>query len=283
MDFINWNLNHPLFFMTLAVVFGLIVGSFLNVVIYRLPIMLQQAWRNECLQLLHETTPDVKQPLNLWLPRSHCPHCQFPVAWRYNIPLIGFLLLRGRCANCWQAISWRYPLVELLTALLTAFIVIKFGCSWQTLAALAFTWFLLAATFIDLETQLLPDELTLALLWLGLLVNTASLFAPTTSAIVGAVCGYCSLWLVGWLFQRFRGVAGMGHGDYKLFAAFGAWFGWQALPSIILVAALVGSIIGIMLIFSRRIQTSTPIAFGPYLALAGWLCLFWPSPLLGIW
>jgi leader peptidase (prepilin peptidase)/N-methyltransferase len=273
-----------------------VVGSFLNVVIHRLPIMMQREWRQQCAELAAEDLSPVGEPIaqratlapyNLIVPRSACPHCGTPIPGWHNIPVLSYLLLRGRCAACATRISPRYPVVEVLTGAFSAAVAWKFGLSWEVLPALFFTWALIALAAIDFDHQLLPDDVTLPLLWLGLLI---SLFPPGTvsqsfptdpvSSIIGAASGYLSLWLVFQAFRLLTGKEGMGYGDFKLFAAFGAWFGWQMLLLIILIAALTGALVGIALIALRRHGRGVPIPFGPYLAAAGWIALMWGPELI---
>src|ERR1700704_59496 len=273
--------SSPAVFMGTCLVLGLAVGSFLNVVIYRLPVMLDRAWREQCRELSGEaarTRPPAGAPerFNLAVPRSACPACQAPISALQNIPLISWLVLRGRCAHCGQPISVRYPLVEALSGLLCAAVAWKFGFGWPALAAMVLTWFLIVLTFIDLDHQLLPDGLTLPLLWLGLLLSQwggqaggAPLPVDVRSSLIGAIAGYASLWSVYHLFRLLTGKEGMGYGDFKLFAALGAWLGWQMLLPIILVAATVGALAGIALLSLRGRSRATPIAFGPFLAAAG--------------
>jgi len=285
--------SSPAVFTGTCLVLGLVVGSFLNVVIYRLPVMLERSWREQCAQSSGEaaaaTVPALGAPqrFNLVVPRSACPACGAPIAARHNIPLISWVLLRGRCASCGEPISVRYPLVEALSGALCAAVALKFGFGWQALAALTLTWFLIALAFIDVDHQLLPDSLTLPLLWLGLLLSLwggqAGVSPPPVdvrSSLIGAMAGYASLWSVYHLFRLLTGKEGMGYGDFKLFAALGAWLGWQLLLPIILMAAAVGSVVGIALIALRGRERSTPIAFGPFLAAAGWLMLMFGQPLL---
>jgi leader peptidase (prepilin peptidase)/N-methyltransferase len=266
-----------------AVLIGLAVGSFLNVVIYRLPIMLERQWRQQCAEYASGTpSPESAEPFNLAVPRSACPGCKAPIGALQNIPLLSWLVLRGRCARCGQRISVRYPLVEMLTALLTAAVVWKFGFGFPALAATVLTWFLIALTFIDIDHQLLPDGLTLPLVWLGLLVSLGGIQAQALgfpvdlrASVLGAVAGYVSLWAVYHLFRLVTHKEGMGYGDFKLFAALGAWLGWKMLIPVILVAAVVGSVVGIAMLTLRGQSRSTPIPFGPFLAFAGWLVLMW--------
>jgi leader peptidase (prepilin peptidase) / N-methyltransferase len=262
----------------LALLFGLVIGSFLNVVIHRLPKMMEADWRQQAAELRGEATT-APEPFNLLRPRSRCPHCGHPIGALQNIPVVSWLLLRGRCGHCGTAIPVRYPLVELLSGLLAAAAIWRFGVTAAGGGALLLTFFLIALTFIDLDTQLLPDDLTLPLLWLGLLFNLSGTFVPVADAVAGAMVGYGLLWSVFWLFKLATGKEGMGYGDFKLLAALGAWFGWQAIPSIILLAAVVGASVGIAMIVFRRHGRDVPIPFGPYLAGAGLLALYFAQPL----
>src|SRR5438309_584466 len=284
--------SSPAVFVGPCLVRGLAVGSFLNVDIYPLPLMLERAWREQCRDLSGEaaaaTLPGgAPQRFNLALPRSACPACQAPITAMQNIPLISWLVLRGRCAHCGKPISPRYPLVEALSGVLCAAVAWKFGFGWPAIAGMVLTWFLIALAFIDVDHQLLPDNLTLPLLWLGLLLSLsagpaggAPLPVDVRSSLIGAIAGYASLWSVYHLFRLLTGKEGMGYGDFKLLAALGAWLGWQMLLPIILMAAAVGSVVGIALIAVRGRDRSTPIAFGPFLAAAGWLMLMFGQPLL---
>jgi leader peptidase (prepilin peptidase)/N-methyltransferase len=269
----------PALFITCTVLLGLLVGSFLNVVIYRVPVMMDNALRAECAAMAN---PDAPPPptFNLVTPRSACPRCNAPITAMQNIPVVSWLALGRKCANCKAPISVRYPLVELFTGLASGLIAWRFGYGVMALAALFFTWSLIALTMIDIDTQLLPDDLTYPLLWVGLLFSTTNPVwapgaAPVTPAdsIVGAICGYLSLWTVYWLFKLLTKKEGMGYGDFKLFAAFGAWFGWRMLLPIILFASLVGSVVGVYILYRQRKGLETPMAFGPFLAAAGWLVL----------
>jgi leader peptidase (prepilin peptidase)/N-methyltransferase len=266
------------FFIGLSLLLGLAVGSFLNVVIYRLPKMLELSWQQQCAELRGETTAP-GQPFNLLTPRSTCPQCGQPIASWHNIPLLSYLLLGGKCAHCAARIPLRYPLVELVSGLLCAFAAIHFGYAWATVGAMLLIWFLLALTVIDLNTQLLPDDLTLPLLWAGLLFNLSGVFAPLPDAVIGAIAGYLALWSVYWGFRLITGKEGMGYGDFKLLAALGAWLGWQMLPLIILLSSLVGAGVGIALILFAGHQRQAPIPFGPYLAGGGLIALFWGDAL----
>jgi len=267
---------------------SLLIGSFLNVVIHRLPIMLDRQWKLQADELLGKESAPPAEPYNLVVPRSACPRCGAPIKSHQNIPVVSYLLLGGRCATCKAKISPRYPIVELSTAILSAAVALRFGWHWQTVAALIFTWALVALTVIDLDHQILPDVITLPLLWLGLLLSlawSAGLTPPIpvdpTSAIIGGAAGYVSLWLVYWAFKLVTGKEGMGYGDFKLFGAFGAWMGWQMLPLIILFSAFAGAVVGIVLIAVRGRDRNIPIPFGPYLAAAGWIALMWGPQIVG--
>jgi leader peptidase (prepilin peptidase) / N-methyltransferase len=283
-------------------VLGLIVGSFLNVVIHRVPLMLEREWREQCAELARSDTaaqtpgaaaqgvaaaPATQAPFNLVVPRSACPSCKTPITALQNIPIVSYLFLRGRCARCGASIGARYPLVEALTGVLFAAVAWRFGVGLPALAGLVLTGFLIALTFIDLDHQLLPDSLTLPLMWIGLLM---SLWAPSGgsatvpvdahASVIGAIAGYLSLWSVYHLFRLITGKEGMGYGDFKLLAALGAWMGWEMLLPIVLVAAAVGAVVGLIMLKRRGESTSTPIAFGPFLAAAGWLMLMFGRELV---
>lgn len=264
--------------LVLAAAFGLLVGSFLNVVIHRLPRMLEREWDVQCAELRGEPLPSVA-PYSIVRPRSQCPHCSRPVQALENIPILSYLALRGRCKGCGKPIGWRYPAVEALTGLLFGLVAWHFGLTWAAAGAMLFIAALVALTFIDLDTQLLPDDITLPLVWAGLVFNLTGTFANLSSAVIGAMAGYLSLWSVYWLFKLFTGKEGMGYGDFKLLAAIGAWLGWQVLPLTILLSSLVGAVVGILLIVLAKHGRSVPIPFGPYLAAAGILALFWGRPL----
>lgn len=275
-------LTNPYLLATLTGLIGLLVGSFLNVVIYRLPIMMQQNWRKECteyLQIDSTETESRQEPFNLALPLSRCPDCKTPIKPYQNIPVISYLFLKGRCATCSNPISSRYPLIEAFTAITSAIVAWHFGYTPQTVFALVLTWSLIALSFIDIDHQLLPDNITLPVLWLGLFLSLFGFFTDTHASIIGVCAGYTSLWSVFHLFKLATGKEGMGFGDFKLLALFGAWLGWQYLPIIILLSSLVGAIIGVtMVIFAKR-DHNIPIPFGPYLAAAGWLALLWGKDL----
>jgi leader peptidase (prepilin peptidase)/N-methyltransferase len=265
-----------------AGVLGLLVGSFLNVVIHRLPRMLERGWRAQCAELAGQT-PAEEPAYNLVVPRSACPACGHRISALENVPVVSWLALRGRCKGCGAAISARYPIVELLGAALAMLAVWQFGPTAKAAAACGFLWTLLALTFIDADTQLLPDDLTLPLLWAGLFVNLYGLFVPLAEAVVGAIAGYLTLWVVYWLFKLVRGKEGMGYGDFKLLAALGAWLGWKALPAIVLLSSVAGAAIGIALMVVHRRDGGTPLPFGPYLAIAGALALFVGQPLIRLY
>lgn len=275
--------THWVALFLVVLLFSLLVGSFLNVVILRLPIMMFRAFKQECDTAefpQHPALTDLSAPYNLIKPNSHCPKCQAPVlAWQ-NIPVISWLLLRGQCAGCGAQIGWRYPLVELATALLSAALVWVFPWGWQLAAMLVFTWLLLTMSVIDIDYQILPDSLTLGLLWLGLIANSFGLFTDLQSAIWGAVFGYLSLWSVYWIFKLTTGKEGMGYGDFKLLAALGAWLGASSLPLIILLSSVVGAVVGIAGIMILGRDKNLPIPFGPYLAAAGWIAAMWGSDII---
>ena len=263
----------PTLFITTMLVLGLLVGSFLNVVIYRLPVMMQREWELEAAEIL-EQEPKVQPPFSLTTPASHCPKCKAPVKPLQNIPIMSWLLLGGKCAHCKTPISKRYPTIELVSGLMTAAVAWIFGWSDITLVLIPFMWVTLALTMIDFDTQLLPDTLVMPLLWLGILINLSGTIVPLREAVVGAMAGYLSLWSVYWAFKLITGKEGMGYGDFKLLAAFGAWFGWQALPLIILLSAAVGAVVGIALMVILGRDKNIPIPFGPYLCGAAWVYVF---------
>lgn len=270
--------TQPHFLQGVCLVLGLLIGSFLNVVIHRLPKMMEREWHANCLDLQGQPVPE--QPkYNLVVPRSSCPKCGHMIGALENIPVISYLFLRGRCKACKTPISIRYPLVEALTGVLSLAVAVHYGYSHLTLFALIFVIALIALTFIDFDTQLLPDDITLPLLWLGLLLNLNNGFTDITSAVVGAMAGYLVLWVVYWLFKLVTGKEGMGYGDFKLLAAIGAWFGWQLLPAVILLSSVVGSVIGIGLILLKGKTRQTAIPFGPFLALGGIAALFYGQTL----
>lgn len=267
--------SHVLAFVLSAALLGLLVGSFLNVLIYRLPIMMQREWRAQALEYLECPPEQISERFNLLLPSSRCPHCDHQIRSWENIPLVSWLALRGKCSSCRAPISSRYPLVELACGLLSGYVAWHFGFTWQAGAMLLLTWGLVAMSMIDIDHQLLPDSLVLPLLWLGLILNSFGLFVSLESALWGAVAGYLSLWSVYWLFKLVTGKEGMGYGDFKLLAMLGAWGGWQVLPLTILLSSVVGAVLGTILLRVQRAESSTPIPFGPYLAIAGWIALLW--------
>ncbi len=254
------------------------VGSFLNVVVHRLPRMLQQQWHTQCAELLGHTPPE-QTTYHLAWPGSQCPHCKHPLTVLENIPLVSFALQRGRCRACGAAISWRYPLLEGIAGLCAVVVVLHFGMTPQAGAALCLTWALLAASAIDLEHQLLPDGITLPLVWIGLFLSFFGVFVDLPHAVIGAMVGYLSLWSVYWAFRLLTGKEGMGYGDFKLLAALGAWMGWQALPMVVFLSSLVGAVVGLSLILVRGRARSQPMPFGPFLAAAGWIALLWEQDL----
>lgn len=279
---------YPALFISYLFVVGLVVGSFLNVVIYRLPVMMERSWRQECQELLssekiNETQSTVSSQFNLATPRSTCPHCQSQIRWYDNIPVISWCLLSGKCRDCKSPISIRYPLIELLTGLISAFVAWEMGFELSTLFALLFCWALIALTFIDLDTFLLPDQLTLPLLWLGLLVSLTGTFTTPESSIIGAALGYLLLFSLYWGFKLLTGKEGMGFGDFKLLAALGAWLGWESLLLIILLSSTVGALIGIAMIAIKGHDKQQPIPFGPYLAIAGFISFFYQDQIVNFY
>jgi leader peptidase (prepilin peptidase) / N-methyltransferase len=283
MSDILWAASHPAAFPWLSLVLGLVVGSFLNVVIHRLPKMMERSWREECAEIEgsagepHGSPPQPKatETYNLFVPRSRCPACGHGITAAENIPLVSWALLRGRCSACKSRISVRYPLVELLAGIAAVWSATRFGFGPAAFAAMVFLWCILAAGFIDFDTQLLPDAITLPLLWLGLLLNIAGVFTDLRSAVIGAAAGYLVLWSVYWLFKLATGKEGMGFGDFKLLAAIGAWCGWQVLPLVIVLSSFIGAAVGIALMVLARRGRSVPIPFGPFLGAAGIVALFW--------
>lgn len=257
-------------------VLGLVVGSFLNVVIHRLPKIMEQQWERDCAEFRDEDVPDAT-PYSLAFPGSHCPNCNAEISAAQNIPVLSYMFLKGRCANCSISIPIRYPLIELSTAIIWILCGLAFGVSNTLAAALLLTAVLISLTAIDLDHQLLPDSLTLPLLWIGLLINIDENFVTLESALLGAVFGYLCLWSVYWLFKIITGKEGMGYGDFKLLAALGAWFGLSALPTIVLLSSLVGAVVGVALIITGRQNRETPMPFGPFLAGAGLIYLFYPN------
>ncbi len=285
--------NSSIYLIACSFLLGLIIGSFLNVVIYRLPIMMERDFREQAEWFLkqnksensppetEEKEQDKKDAFNLILPNSTCPHCKHEIKAIENIPVISFLVLKGKCSACKHPISWRYPAIELLTAFVSAILAWHFGFSWALLASLVFSYAMIAQAFIDWDTQYLLDDISYPILWIGLLANTQGIFTSIDDAVLGAVIGYLSLWSVFWTYKLITGKEGMGHGDFKLMAVFGAWMGWQYLPLIILLSSVVGSILGAIIIFSNKNNpTDKPISFGPYLAIAGWISLLWGDAII---
>lgn len=274
----------PVFFYTAVALISLMVGSFLNVVIYRIPKMMEYTWYHECREFLAEeiTEKNAKKltPMTLSKPDSTCPHCGHLIRFYENIPVLSWLVLKGKCSQCSNKISARYPAIELSTMLLSLVVAHHFGAAIATPLVIMLTWCLIALTMIDFDHMLLPDQITLPLLWLGLLININGTFASLTDAVIGAAAGYMSLFTVFWLFKLLTGKEGMGFGDFKLFAVFGAWLGWQLLPLLILMASVVGAFVGITLVLFKNHNREQGIPFGPYLAIAGWITLLWGE---GIW
>jgi leader peptidase (prepilin peptidase) / N-methyltransferase len=281
MTSIGW-LAQPAVFLWVAFAIGLAVGSFLNVVIHRLPRMMEREWRAEC-AVLAGAEPEKQDPYNLVVPRSRCPACGHAIRARENVPVLSWLLLRGRCSACGARISAKYPLVELLAGLAAGYAAWRFGFSLAALGAALFAWTTIALAVIDQETGLLPDDLTLPLLWAGLLLNVGATFVPLREAVLGAVAGYLSLWLVYWAFRLATGKEGMGYGDFKMNAAVGAFLGWKMLPLVILLSSVVGLVFGALQMFAarRRWDASFRFHFGPYLAIAGIVALYWGEPIMG--
>ena len=271
--------SNPLVLLSLSFILGLVIGSFLNVVIYRLPLMMERDWRAQCHEFLEMPAPLLEgaafTKFNLAEPGSHCPQCKHAIGAGENIPVFSYVLQGGKCIHCKSPISPRYPILETVTAVLSTVIAANFGFTWLTLALLVFTWALIVLTMIDLDRQLLPDDITLPLLWLGLIINSFGMLTSIENAVWGAVAGYLILWSIYWAFRLLTGKEGMGYGDFKLLAALGAWLGWQALPQIILLSSLVGAIVGIGMIVIKGRDKNIPIPFGPYLASAGFLALLW--------
>lgn len=271
--------NSPALLISIVFLVGILIGSFLNLVIYRLPLMMQRQWRQECQSFLELPMTDTGQRFNLALPASHCPHCKTPIKAYDNMPIISFCLLMGKCRSCQVAISIRYPLIELFTGLCSALIAWRFGFSVAMLFALLLTWSLIAQSFIDIDHQLLADSISLPMLWLGLLLSIFCVYTNSHDSVIGAIAGYLSLWSVYQLFKLATGKDGMGYGDFKLLAMLGAWLGWQYLPLIILLSSVVGAMIGVGMVLIKRQQLSQPIPFGPYLAASGWLAMIWGAEL----
>jgi len=272
---------NPTVLLIVSGLLGLAVGSFLNVVIHRLPKMMERDWRSQCAEILDGVTaPTQQQAYNLVVPRSRCPNCEHQITALENVPVFSYIALRGRCASCGWRIPLRYPAIELLTALLSVIVVWRFGFSIQAGGALLLTWALVALSFIDFDTQFLPDSITLPFLWLGLAFNVAGIYTTTQASVIGAIAGYLTLWSVFHLFRLVTGKEGMGYGDFKLLALFGAWLGWSALPLIVLLSSMIGAAFGVAMIALRGHDKNIPIPFGPYLAIAGWIALMWGTELV---
>lgn len=282
MEFFTQNQN--IFLLVIGII-SLIIGSFLNVVVYRVPRMLMNEWNNECREYLglKPNPPSEIEKLNLYLPFSHCPQCKKSLKPWHNIPLLSYLILRGKCAYCSAKISMRYPFVELLCCVTSVYVAWRFGFTLQTFGALIFTWILISLTFIDLDYHLLPDNLTLFLLWSGLFLSLFGVFVSTHDAIIGAIAGYLIFAVTQGLFKLVTGKLGMGQGDYKFLAALGAYLGWQQLPAIILIASIIGIIFGVIHMAMKRNFKSTPLPFGPYLAVAGWICMLWGNEIIHLY
>ena len=278
MSFITLLQTNSVFFISLCTTIGLVAGSFLNMIIFRLPKMMEREWNQQCSELRGETIKPLPT-LNLVKPFSECPHCKHKITALESIPIISYLALRGRCSQCNTSISLRYPIMEALTGIMSGFIAWHFGYGFITVAALIFVWSMIALAFIDLDTQLLPDAVTLPLLWIGLLINLGNGFTDISSAVIGAASGYIFLWLIYWCFKIATGKEGMGYGDFKLLAVIGAWFGWKMLPLVILFSSLAGAVIGIGLIIVAKNKRDTPFPFGPYLVGGGLVALFWGDQL----
>jgi leader peptidase (prepilin peptidase)/N-methyltransferase len=275
--------QYPAFYLSSIFVLGLCVGSFLNVVIYRLPVMMQAEWRKDCLEFLEHPAESEKEKFNLAVPRSRCGHCGHAISSIENIPVLSYLVLGGKCANCKTPISIQYPMVEIFTAVISLVVGWHFGVSLQALAALLLSWCLIAASGIDIGHKILPDSITLPLLWLGILLALFNVFIDLETSVIGAISGYLSLWSIFIVFKLITGKEGMGHGDFKLLAMLGAWTGWKMLFVIVLTSSLVGSLVGITMILLKRTDRATQIPFGPYLAAAGWLTLLWGPDLLNFY
>lgn len=281
MNIIDLFLQNAGIFYTFITLIGLTVGSFLNVVIYRLPLMLENDWKSQCRELL-EIEAQEEQAVTLSKPVSTCPKCQHKIrAWE-NIPVISYLFLKGKCSQCHTAISIQYPLIEILTAVLSLTVAVKFGVTWQTVFGLILTWSLITMSVIDLHKLILPDNITLPILWLGLLISLFNIFIDPTNSIIGAIAGYMILWTIFQAFKLLTGKEGMGFGDFKLLALFGAWLGWELLPLLIILSSASGAIIGITMIAFNKQKRNTQIPFGPYLAIAGWICLIWGQQIM-VW
>jgi len=280
MELITLLQTQPISFIISALILGLLVGSFLNVVIYRLPVMMHADWHQQCQELMSpeqptETTDKEAETFNLNTPRSRCPKCGHKITALENIPVFSYLFLKGKCSSCAEPISPRYALIELFTGILTAVVAWHYGFSWQAGAVMLLTWALIAMSFIDIDHQLLPDSIVLPWLWLGLMLSLVPVFVDSHTSLIGTAAGYLSLWGIFHLFKIITGKEGMGYGDFKLLALLGAWMGWQLLPVVVLLSSVVGAVIGIAMIIILGRDRNIPIPFGPYLAAAGWLAMLW--------
>ena len=281
MQLVEYLAANPPVVLAFAGLLGLLIGSFLNVVIHRLPKMMEREWRGQCAEMLDlEAKPEQQPAYNLVVPRSGCPECNHQITALENIPVLSYLVLRGRCSECGWRIPLRYPVIELLTGILSVLVLWRFGLTIAAAGALLLTWALVALSAIDFDTQYLPDSITLPFLWLGLAFNVAGVYTTTQASVLGAIVGYLALWSVYHLFRLITGKEGMGYGDFKLLALFGAWLGWTAVPLIVFLSAFVGAIVGIALIKLRGHDRNIPIPFGPYLAVAGWIAMMWGEQLL---
>ena len=281
MQLVEYLAANPPVVLIFAGVLGLLIGSFLNVVIHRVPVMMEREWRSQCAEMLDpEAKPEQQQAYNLVVPRSRCPKCDHQITALENVPVLSYLVLKGRCSECGWRIPLRYPIIELLTGLLSVLVVWRFGISAAAAGALLLTWALIALSAIDFDTQYLPDSITLPFLWLGLAFNVAGIYTTTQASVLGAIVGYLTLWSVYHLFRLVTGKEGMGYGDFKLLALFGAWLGWSAVPLIVLLSSFVGAAIGVGMIALRGHDRNIPIPFGPYLAIAGWIALMWGNQLV---
>ena len=282
-QFISQFEQYPVLYLGTLFVFGSLIGSFLNVVIYRLPVMMQREWRNDCLEFLEQPNDNDDARFNLSVPRSRCGDCGHQITALENIPIVSYLVLGGKCSACKTSISPQYPLVELFTAIVSLVVGWHFGVSLQAMAALVLTWSLIAASGIDIGHKLLPDDITLPLLWLGILLSLFDVFVSLEDSVIGVMAGYMSLWSVFMLFKLITGKEGMGYGDFKLLAMLGAWLGWKPLLVVILTSSLVGAVVGITMIVLKKTERGTQIPFGPYLAAAGWMTLLWGDELMGFY
>lgn len=279
--------SSPVFFLSIVAVLGLIIGSFLNVVIHRLPVMMHNSWRQQCHDFIgSDNKQQDKEPqqanatYNLMVPRSACPHCGHAITALENIPVLSYLFLKGKCSECGKAISIRYPIVEAVTALMSVAVAWHFGFGWATAAGLLLTWAFIALSMIDFDHQLLPDSITLPFLWFGLFIAMFGVFTDLRSSVIGAIAGYLTLWSVYWAFKLITKKEGMGYGDFKLLAMIGAWFGWKAIPTTILLSSFVGAVVGLALIAFKGRDKNIPIPFGPYIAAAGWISMLWGDQLI---